>query len=268
MKFFEYSDYRKLLGDQLKKRGRNGFGEAIRLAKHLGIQSSLISQVLGGSRHFTFDQACGVTEFLRFNELETDFFLALVNFERAGAPSAKRKCKKDLEKFRDQARSLENRISSEKAASEFDGGVFFSQWYHSAIKLLSSMAKYQSSKDLAQALGLNLRTAENSVETLIRLGLLKIENGKILPTVSNIHIPKGSPFLPRHHQNWRIQGFRRMDEFIPEDRFFTVPATVSEKDFEKISNLLSETIVEVIEIIDASRGESLICFNLDLFKLV
>ena len=87
---FEASDYRGYLKEYLLKLPKQGFGEGKRMAKHLGVSSTFISQVLGGGKQLSLEQAQELSEYLGHSELEADYFFHLVQMDRAGTAKLKR----------------------------------------------------------------------------------------------------------------------------------------------------------------------------------
>ncbi len=74
--------------------------------------------VFNGSKHLTFEQACGVCSFFGFTELETDYFVALVQLDRAGNQEAKTKCKRDIQRLKEKSESLKERLTKDTVLTE------------------------------------------------------------------------------------------------------------------------------------------------------
>src|ERR1039457_3217815 len=95
MKLFEFDNYKEFVRKKLRGTTNKGHGQYSRIAEHLSIHTSMVSQVFGGEKHLTFEQACGICNYFGFTELETDYFIALVQLDRAGTPEARGKCQRD-----------------------------------------------------------------------------------------------------------------------------------------------------------------------------
>ena len=48
------------------------------------MQSTLLSMIISGQRELSFEQAYDLSQYLQHTPLESEYFLALVQFERAG----------------------------------------------------------------------------------------------------------------------------------------------------------------------------------------
>ena len=89
MSIYIFSDYRAYLRDYIQKLPKKGRGEVGQIARYLRIHSSLISQILSGSKDFSHEQAQDLTSYLGLNTLETDYFILLVQHSKAGTKKLK-----------------------------------------------------------------------------------------------------------------------------------------------------------------------------------
>ena len=265
MKVFEFTDYKKFVQKKLEDSPKKGHGQYSRVAKHLGIHTSMVSQVFNGDKHLTFDQACEIGGFFGFSDLESDYFIALVQLDRAGTPEAKRKCQREISRLKNQAASLNERLSHDVKMTEADNALFYSHWFYTAAKLICSVPGYQSPELIAEKLGVPLVQINRALEFLLASGLCKEENGKIKPGPANTHLGADSPLVGRHHQNWRVKGFEKMGTLKPSELFLTMPATLAEKDVHLLRQKIVEFIDEFGQVIDDSKGEVMYCLNIDWF---
>lgn len=78
MILYNYQDYKSYLRDRCAERSSaRGFQSL--LAKAAGCQAPFISQMLRSHVHITPDHACGLAEFLGLDEVETEYFLNLLD---------------------------------------------------------------------------------------------------------------------------------------------------------------------------------------------
>jgi hypothetical protein len=112
-RLFEEDDYREILKDRIAKAGPLKRGFNTRLADHLNINPSLVSQILTGHKDFTEEQivlVCEFLEFLEFSNLESRYVLTLVQISRAGSVKLKNDYRTALEELRTKAMDLSSRI--------------------------------------------------------------------------------------------------------------------------------------------------------------
>ncbi len=267
MKVFEFSNYKDFVQEKLKHSVLKGHGQLTRIAEHLNVHTSMVSQVFNGSKHLTFEQACGICEYFGFTELESDYFIALVQLDRAGNQTAKSKCMRDLSRLKGLSESLNNRLSKDAILSEETNAIFYSQWFYTAAKLVSSLPGLNTPEAISKKLGISLILTNRILEFLISVGLCKEVDGKIAPGLANTHLSADSPLVGRHHQNWRIKGFEKMGVLQPNELFLTMPATLTRADAILLRAKIIEFIEEFVKVIDSSKSEVLFCFNMDWFEI-
>lgn len=267
MKIFEFDDYKDFVRKKLRETANKGHGQYSRVAEHLAIHTSMVSQVFNGEKHLTFDQACGLCGYFGFTDLESDYFVALVQLERAGTPESRRKCQRELARLKTQAASLNERLSKDAELTEADNAIFYSHWFYVAVKLVCSIPGYQTPESIAAGLGVPLVQVNRALEFLLAKGLCKEDDGKIRPGPSNTHVGADSPMVGRHHQNWRVKGFEKMGVLKPGELFLTMPATLAEKDVPLLRQKIVEFIDDFGAVLDRSKGEVMYCLNVDWFDV-
>ena len=75
---YQYGDFRKYVRNRFEEMPKKGHGQAFKLAKYLGVHPTLMSQILRGDRVFTLEQGHRACIFFGMNELESDFFILLI----------------------------------------------------------------------------------------------------------------------------------------------------------------------------------------------
>ena len=84
MQIFDFQDYRTYIRSRQKTLPKNGWGFVSQLAKHLGINQVQVSQVLGGKKDFTLEQAVDIADFFSLSSIEKEYLIWLVIKARAG----------------------------------------------------------------------------------------------------------------------------------------------------------------------------------------
>ena len=101
---------------------------------------------------------------------------------------------------------------------------------------------------------------------LIENGLCQELNGQISYGPAAIHVDKESPFVNKHHQNWRFRAIQQMELKRDADMYFTSPMSLSKKALEEIRTLLPSIIQQVMKISGPSTSEVVACLNIDWFE--
>src|SRR4051812_26541065 len=138
---FEFTDYRAYLRAHVARLPKNGRGELTRIAAHLAVNTTLLSQIMSGAREFTPEQAFALSAYLGHSVLEADYFSLLVQIERAGTKDLKDHLERKRKGLKTDALKLAARISHQKKLSDQDRAVFYSSWIYSAVHLYTSVGK-------------------------------------------------------------------------------------------------------------------------------
>ena len=261
---FSYLDYKSYITDLISVNAATR-GYQSRLAKGAGCQRSYLSQVINGNLNLTLEQACGLTNFWELNEFESEYFLDLVSLGKAGTPSLKKRLTSRLEKTKIQAENLSNRIKSnqlEIAARQ----LYYSAWYWSAIHIALSIPEMNRSQKIADYLGLSGDLVNEVLAGLQDIGLAKNEMGTWQLILGSMHLPKDSPLITMHHNNWRQRAMLKMQ---PSDYQcnFSSAFTMSTQDYELLKKMVLDFIERMSQLVRESPPVELYCMNLDLFPL-
>src|ERR1700758_5240240 len=144
MSVFSAANYRYFLLERLKAMPKEGSGQVARIAKVLQMHPTRLSQVLHGHVNLTMEQAGRLAHHLGLSSLETEFFLALIQLERAGTEELRAIFRGQLKRLKEQSKELKHRVPKDIALSENQKAVFYSSWAYSAVRLATSIESLQS----------------------------------------------------------------------------------------------------------------------------
>lgn len=267
MRIFDFEDYAEFIVQSIQGLPKGGHGELRRLAAHVGIHSSTLSQILKSQKNFTLEQACLVAEYFGLNDLEYEFLLLLVNYKRAGSSLLREKLKQKILRTREQSAELKNVLHQDRELNLEERAVFYSNWYYTAIWALSSIPGYQTRELLQPAFPLPKLLVNQVIDFLLKTGICIEKSGLIQPGLKYVHLPSNSPLLPRHHANWRVKAMERHPLLTKDELAYTSPMSMSFKDVRRVREILVDCIARINEIRDPSPCETLVCLNLDWFKI-
>lgn len=266
MKVFEFRDYKQFLKLWLKEHPKGGRGQLKKMALHLRVSTTLLSQVLKADKHFSLETAAEIAEYVGLSEKESEYFLLLVEHQRAGSFKLKKILDKKIEREQQAGSQLQNRLKQDRQLTDEEKMQFYSSWMYSAIRLLSALPEMINAKTISERLNIPLGVVNNVVNFLLEKNLCVIENNKLTYGSFRTHVGKDSPFVVKHHQNWRLQGFHSMELRRDEDLFFTQPMALSREAAEKIRLMLPGIIEEIHAISGPSDSEVVRCINIDWFE--
>jgi len=263
---FEYDNYRKFLAKRLSEMPNKGYGQMSLLARHLGVHTTLVSQILKEHKELTTDQAASAAEFFGLSDLEAEYFVLLTQLSRAGNAAAKKIYQKQLQRLKEQSQNLSKRLKSEGKLSDEQRAVFYSDWAYSAIRQSVSIPGIHSVDTVSEYLGLARKKVQSYLEFLIKTGLCKSSQGTIKPGPASTHVESTSPWVRVHHTNWRQRAIQSLDRDRPGNLNYTCPLTLSKKDADIVKERIIQLIEEVNSVVDPSPSETLYCLNIDWFQ--
>lgn len=265
---FDYKEYKKFVRDWVADPKNSTRGAWGRIAKQMNISPVIVTQVFKGNRELSLDQAYDLNEFFGFNQAESQYFMLLVHIARAGTHRYKQALEAELSSVRAKASEIKNRVKVDKVLNEAERAKFYSHWYYSAVRLLTSIPETRDSKSIAEKLNIPVEKVRVILEFLLEVGLIKINNqNEFEMGPASTHLESQSPFVNRHHSNWRLQALSKMERFEADDLFYTGPMTLSHDDIVRIRKMLVDLVAEVRKIAVDSKSEQLACLSFDFFKI-
>jgi uncharacterized protein (TIGR02147 family) len=263
MNVFEFSDYRAFLHSWLEAENRPG--GRTRLASSLQCSPSWLSRALSGVVQLTPDQAFGAARYCGMTESETDFFLLLVERERAASPALRKHLEGKLEELRQESRGFGAVVKAGTAVSEEDSVRYYSSWLYSAVHV-ACMVQPFSVEELAPALRCAPQGLPKILAELKEMGLLRNQAGKWSATEKSVHLKADHPMALMAHSVWRNLTVQRLQDGNPEDLHYSAIHCLSRADVEKLRRRLREVVLECRSVIEASPSEALAVFCLDWYS--
>lgn len=191
-----------LLQEFAARRRRNRLYSQRAYARDLGVSVGLVSEALAGKRQISYDLGCRIVPLLNLSPYAKKMFLASLLPEAAAA----------------------KRLVAETRAERLSDDQFhlIADWYHFAILSLAKTENVRSSAGwIARRLAIAPAEAELALARLRRLGLIKVQHGKLVRTKANVET---TPDLP----SIAIKESHRQTLEQTIDALFSVPVTMRE----------------------------------------
>ena len=265
MTIFEFHDYRVFLRKHIERLPRNGRGEINQMARSAGIHPSLLSQILAGTKNLSLEQAQLIASHLGLTTQETEYFLNLVLYQRAGTANLKTFFKEKLNNLKQASLELSQRVRQDRQLSEEEKSILYSHWLYLAVWLFTSIGSGKSLEDIASRFEISRERATEIINFLLSTNLCILDHGTYKMGSQSVHVGRASPHVHKHHTNWRIRAVDASDKISADELMYTAPMSVSKNDFKKIRERLTEVIKEVTDSAIASKAEDLVYFGLDFF---
>lgn len=245
-------------------------GALSRAAEFLECQKSYLSRVLKTEVHLSIDHAYLLSIHWALSTKEREFFMALVNKERATQKLYREHLEQVINSLRRAAESIEsatNRVATDSLSP--NDAIYFSSWHWMAIHFLTACPNYQTIPKMAAKIGFKEEVIHATLNQLLKWELVRKENDRWSFNKGNYHLNWNSPYRIINHNNWRSKAV--LDAQMEDESFqglhFTSIQCASMKDFISARAELHKTISEIKKQFDPSPSEEVIVFNLDFFKM-
>ncbi len=262
---FSYNSYRQFISDKLRENKTRGIRS--QLSKSIGCHLAYISQVLKGQTHFTLEQAVGACNFFGLNQLETDFFILLVSFERSGTNDLKQYYQKKINEILNQRTLINSRVKADKVLKIEDEVRYYSSWYYIAIDVLTSIEQFQTIDEISTHLKIKREEVVSCLNFLLQIGVIKQSGNKYEVGAKRMHLPSSSHLISKHHINWRMRAINSMEFPKSENLHFSTVYSFSKKDRAKLKEMILKLIEQMEPIILNSPSEVACCFGFDFFEI-
>ena len=259
---FIYSDYRKYLSEVLAPHGAKK-----KLAEFIPCQSTFLSHVMNGVANLSMEHSLRVTEYLNLNERESDYFMLLVQLQKAGSKSLEKYYLQKIEKIKIEQNRISNQIQEHRTLKLEEQMTFYNSWLYAALHILVAVPEYQSRQALRRYLHLPAEEVDPAIDFMVSHGILQEQSGKLKQGTARMHLPKGSPFLAKHHLNWRMKSLQSFDHEKPQDLHYTVVMSLSEKDVEQMKSIMLDAIKKSDQLLKETGDEVVYTLCMDWFKL-
>ena len=260
---FEFEDYKTWMKAKIQLKPQNGRGEISRIAESLKVHVTLVSQILRGDKDFTVEQAHTIAEYFGINALETDYFMNLVQMNRAGTKPLKDFFKRQQAELKAKSLHLKNRVNVDRVLTTEESAKFYSSWIYSAIRVFCSIGNNKTKAEIGDHFQLKSLELNESVDFLLSAGLLKMNEQGYVVGPQRTHAAFGTPFLKSHLNNWRTKALESAHSLTQEELMYSSCLSISKKDFTTLREKLAQTVKEVNETVKSTEPEEMVVFNLD-----
>ncbi len=265
---FDYTDYRRYLGDYYtsRKKSQRGFSHRAFLAKAGMSGPTYLKRVIEGKHDLTANSLPKFVKALELRPPESDYFEALVGFNQATTPGGK-----DLY-FK---RLMELAPARSQATLERGQYEYYQNWYNVALReLLGIMPWRGNAQEFARQLvpSVTPGKVKKAVELLKSLGLLVAVPGEGLrPAKALLKTDPGmeSLFLPRFHESMAKLAVEAIERFPKHERYFSgTTVSIGRETYEIIIEKIRALRREILELVQADPSpERVYHLNMQLFPL-
>jgi uncharacterized protein (TIGR02147 family) len=264
---FQFSAVKEYLRSYIEQLPKQGWGEVQRWANHLGVQASFVSQILSGAKSLNVDQALKLSSVLGLQESELDYFILLVEQERAGNHATKEYFAHKVQALKKESRSLHKRLQKDRALTDEEQSIFYSSWLYSATRMHCSLPGGRSLAELSETLKLSREETGKILAFLCETGLCQKKGNHYVVGFQKTHLEKSSPHIRKHWSNWHVKALGRMDDVQEHELIYSAPFTISEKDFDLFKEEITALLQKLVTRVEKTKPEKVALLNIDFLEL-
>ena len=267
LEILDFNDYRDYLKSWLRLAKQVGRSNVNKLSDVIGVHPTYLSQVISGVKNLSLEQAVTLSAEVGHTELEQEYFFALIQQDRAGNPLLNKYWAKQIERLKAEHKKLNSRVGQHHELSDTERAIYYSSWLYAAVFIATSIDDEQSLDQIAERFKISREKALEILAFLTRAGICDLKDGVYKMGKKTIYVPNNSPFVIKHHSNWRFKAIQKMDTREETEMFFSSPMSVSMTDVAKIREILAQSVEQAQNVVANSGAEELICLNIDFFRV-
>lgn len=268
MNLFDFSDYRDYLKHWLEEAKANKSFNLSRLAEVAQVHPTFLSHVFAGTKDLSLEQAAFISQKLQHTKLEQDYFFTLIHLDRAGTEILRDYWISRKKEIEAEKNKLSQRFEKHKQLTIEQRAIFYSSWIYAGVWSSTAINEGQTLMSVAERFSLSRDKAEEILSFLAQTGLCNEKGGVYSLGELHVHISNESPFVVKHHTNWRMKAIQKMDHRQPTELFFSAPMSISKKDFGVIREQLNLAVKKMVDIAKDSTAEEIVCLNIDFFEVI
>jgi uncharacterized protein (TIGR02147 family) len=263
---FDYLEYQDFLRDHYKfSKERQRFFSFRYIAFKTGLDASFYVKVLNRQKHISDSTIPALTVFLKLNKRESDYFAALVRFNKAKRPEQERL-------YFEKLLALRNPVSKTLDKDKYD---YFSSWRNVAVWEELKVIPFKGNfADLASRLvpGISPAQAKSSVRLLEKLGMVRREKDGTYRTTDQFVSSDGmtrAMAVRAFQKEVSLLAAKAIDH-IPRDKrdISTLTLSTSAECLEAIRERLSEVRHEIMEMVKKyDTSDEVYQLNFQVFPL-
>jgi hypothetical protein len=189
----------------------------------------------------------------------------MVTMERAASERLRVHLKSKLDKQLQESLKLSRRLSHERRLTDTESALYYSSWVFTAVWLATSIIHFETVEAISKRFDLDRERIIEVLKFLMDVGLVEEELGRFRSRPQRTHLDNTSPFIVRHHSNWRMQAIRRAEDLKNDELMFSGPISIGREDFKKVREQIVELIRNVSDVVKNTEPDDVAVFQVDLF---
>lgn len=268
MIIYEAQNYRDFLRFQLDWEKSQKKGYIKKLANHIKCHPTYVSQILAGKAHLSNEQAVRVCGYFNLNGEESEFFLDLVNRDRAGDNPTRSHFQQRIDRTLADRQHMKKRWKQEDRLTDEQKMMYYESWIPQAVHILCQLEENNTQARIEKTLGLRGDIVDQTLSMLEKSGLITKKASRYFSVKNTVHLGKDSPLIAPFHINWRLKTIQKLTETKGQTGIhYSSVVSLSKAAVDTITNLIYQHLEQTRDTIIASPAELLYCYHLDFYSL-
>lgn len=242
-------------------------GAARQLALHLKCHSTYVSQVIKGKADLSIDQGLGFCGYFKLGTEPTEFFLDLLQRDRAATREAKAHFQGRLDRRLAELSDMKKRWKISETLSAEQESKYYGSWVPQAVHLYCQLPGRHTAASIAKALTLTEARVAAVVDDLASLGFLEATSEGLKSLRDSVHLGNDSALIARNHVNWRVKTITDLTARGRAGRHYSSVVSMSAKTALEIEAMILAHVEQTRAVILPSTSEGLYVYCLDFFPL-
>lgn len=272
---FQYIDYRNYLKGWISSQPAKGRGMISALAKTARCQPAYFSRMLLGRAQLSLEQAFAIQKSLKHSPDEVNYFISLVEYDRAGDMELKIFFKEKLKSLQLEREDLKNRFKDAPALTQEFQRIYYSSFQYAVIHTCISIPKLQTLDALEGFLKISRERIEEILGFLMKSGLATRDGGKWKVGKNRLHLGRDSTLIQQHHSNWRIEALKSLSRGMSREKaiqgdadlHYSAVVSLSEEDASNLKELWIKTLEKFSQQVSTSKEETVRALVIDFFSV-
>ena len=263
---FSHTDYRAFLKEYLdERREKDSFFSLRYFASKVGTDAGTIVKILQGQLQLSPRLVPAVASVCKFDERQSEYFHAMVEFSKAKTPP-------DIRRTFERLCGLKGVRSRTLEEHQY---AFYQRWYHSAVRAAIGIRPFSGDfKELASSLvpAITVAQARESVDLLERLGLVR-RGGDGVWNITDRIITTGEKWKSVAVREFQKQTMELALTSLERDpvelrEHSTVTLTLRRGDLDLLKRRTAEFRQDLLKLAEQSEGDdSVFQVNIQIFPL-
>lgn len=267
MSIFHLNSYREVIDSKIAEFASYKGYKTV-LSQVMQIQGSHLSQVLSGKVNLTPDQGARLCDHWFLNELEAEYFINLIHYERATTESLKEKIEKQLDKTRLSFTQVSNIVDKKENNHSDKSELFYSSWLYPAVHATLQILGSSNEKMIADRLGISRKATRSVLEDLKEMKLAANHESDWSHIGGNFSILKRN-LCNLFHSELRSKAHEIYSSGDTEIIRYTGLSIMPTEFFVELRRRIETFISEYHKEVEPhfANAEEVVCLNLDFFRI-